>query len=836
MDAPTSGFRLWLSRLRRALGAFFGSRPAHLMALFALAVAQPLFDLLAKTPQFFAVRSLTAIDIWLFVGLMFLGIPLTLAALARLGGLFANSLENAIYAVWLALSGALLGQQLLKRLSALPDVAQPILALTLGALFAFAYVRRDELRQLLAILAPMTLAVPLLFVGALPSQLLGTRAATVAKSHAIDNPVPVVMVLFDELPITSLLDAEERVDARLFPSFARLAAQSTWFRHATAVASLTENAVPAILTGTYPREPRLPTLEDHPRNLFTLLGETYDLRVFEPRTQLCPHCPPFGSRPSAGGRRQRLMVDLGVIYLHLLLPEAWTGHLPPITADWQSFGRLEDKGRDVRELIAAIEPVEQPTLYFLHALLPHYPWIYLPSGKRYDPGRGHLDGLDDRTGRWINDEWAVVQAWQRHLLQLRFADRLLGTLLDRLEETGLFDRALLIVLADHGISFQSDGSSRLATPQTYHDVMAVPLFVKLPGQREGTIERNSVEVVDVLPTVAEVLDIDIEAALFDGRSLFSEDPERERKWIFNSREDHQWVQDPTMAGQLETLRRKTAFFGSVADPSALFRMGPFRDQLYGRPLADLTLSAPGEILAELDRGERLAEVDLRQEVLPVRVTGHLRSMPPGQRFPLALAVNGTVEALTLTRIESGWHGHFSFMVAEAALRQGRNEVALFRVQPTAKGPVLEPVRLVGSAGLTLERDDQGAVVGLVSPAGKSFALVSDRFAGQTLGVWVGDHRVEVVGRAWDKTRARAADWVAIFVDGRLLHSSSPNLTSSSLLSRYALPDLDRGGFAWFLESEEMEGEVRVFAGSDDGAAGELEFVKRLDRGSLVGGQ
>jgi len=251
-------------------------------------------------------------------------------------------------------------------------------------------------------------------------------------------------------------------------------------------------------------------------------------------------------------------------------------------------------------------------------------------------------------------------------------------------------------------------------------------------------------------------------------------------------------------------------------------------------LIDLTSSAPGELVAELDRDERLADVDLRQEILPVRVTGRLRSMPPNQRFPLALALNGTIEALTLTRVEPGWQGHFSFMVAEEALRQGRNEVALFRVEPTAEGPLLEPIRLLGGDQLTLERDARGEVVGVASP-GESFTLVPDRFAGQVLGVWVGDHRVEVVGRAWDETRGRAADWVAVFVDGRLLHSSSPDRTSSSLLSRYTLPELDRGGFVWFLESDEMEGEIRVFAGSDDGAAGELGFVERLNSGSLIGG-
>jgi hypothetical protein len=55
---------------------------------------------------------------------------------------------------------------------------------------------------------------------------------------------PVVMILFDEFPTTSLLDSSGQIDARLYPKFAKLAGQSTWYRNATAVSGLSTWAIP----------------------------------------------------------------------------------------------------------------------------------------------------------------------------------------------------------------------------------------------------------------------------------------------------------------------------------------------------------------------------------------------------------------------------------------------------------------------------------------------------------------------------------------------------------------------------------------------------------------
>ena len=96
-----------------------------------------------------------------------------------------------------------------------------------------------------------------------------------------------MLVIFDEFPVHSLMGADGRIDKRLYPNFARLAADATWYRNTASVDQDTPYAVPAILDGRLPRQDRLPVAADHPQNIFSLFGTRYELHVREDATALC---------------------------------------------------------------------------------------------------------------------------------------------------------------------------------------------------------------------------------------------------------------------------------------------------------------------------------------------------------------------------------------------------------------------------------------------------------------------------------------------------------------------------------------------------------------------
>ena len=112
-------------------------------------------------------------------------------------------------------------------------------------------------------------------------------------------------------------------------------------------------------------------------------------------------------------------------------------------------------------------------------------------GTRAGPaGEDPIWQINQPTG--FDDPDLSVHNHLRHLLQVGYTDHLVGQLLERLRRTGLLERALLVVTADHGYSFRVGVESRrLSASDNVEEIAPVPLFVKAPGQTEGTVDDAS---------------------------------------------------------------------------------------------------------------------------------------------------------------------------------------------------------------------------------------------------------------------------------------------------------------------------------------------------------
>ena len=158
-------------------------------------------------------------------------------------------------------------------------------------------------------------------------------------------------------------------------------------------------------------------------------------------------------------------------------------------------------------------------------LLPHVPWTYLPSGRAYD-NSDYFPGVS-KDGRMVGSDATRFSAYQRMLLQSRFVDQLLGELLQRLRTTGLLDKAVVVIVADHGASVRPNDFRRRITKGNSGEMAPVPLFVKAPGQREAATVKSYVRTTDVVPTIADLLGVRVPWKL-DGRSC-ARSPIRSRR-------------------------------------------------------------------------------------------------------------------------------------------------------------------------------------------------------------------------------------------------------------------------------------------------------------------
>ena len=511
-----------------------------LFSLFGLAVAQPLLGLLSDHPQFFvASQAAPAEIVFLALFLCFLA-PGCLALLSWGAAKWSRALWRCFHFATVATGSALLVLLFLKRFLDLCSGLWLLAAGLAGLLVAVVYWRLAALRLFFNFLFPAVFV----FLGAFVmsptiSPLLSKKASASAElpDVEIENPLPVVLVVFDELPLRSLLNQDGEIDSARFPNFAALARESTWYSRASVVATTTQFSIPSIVSGRFPDPAvdELPTYVYHPDSLFTLLGQQYNVRSFESVTSLCPQVVCAPEDLHFAPRFLATIVDVAILYLHILLPSRLADRVPAINQTWGNFVSFagldfalqKNPVEEFSRFIDTIRPDSQPTLHFLHSNLPHVPWIYLPSGKQYLPSR-----IDyDTPVAWGNELSLVALGWQRHFLQVLLADRLLGNLIRHLRTTGRYQRTLLIVVSDHGASFRPRSARRDLTAGNYPDIMSVPLLIKFPYQKTGRVSNQHAETIDIVPTVADVLGARIPWPV-DGKSLLDDSgPDRYRRVV-----------------------------------------------------------------------------------------------------------------------------------------------------------------------------------------------------------------------------------------------------------------------------------------------------------------
>jgi Sulfatase len=791
--------------MRRELGRQF----LHLLVLWTFAVAEPLFDLLGRTPEFFVVRGSKPVDIVVFALVVALVPPALLVGLEALVALASAAAERALHLTLVATLAAVVAVQLVRKESHATLLVFAVSA-GLGVAFAAVYARARGVRMFVTVLAPVPLLFLVLFLARSPiAKLEGT-----AKALSIPQPPrdpPVVLLILDEFPVTSLMDARHRIDAVRFPNFGRLARASTWYRDATSVHEHTTEAVPAIMTGQNPRQGTLPLAKDHPDSVFTLLAKRYREDVFESVTQVCPEKICARRTESFSSRMRSLADDLQVVYGHLVLPKPLEDKLPSVSNTWQDFNRQSHGAagaagqnplivsntkqidvevgrmmwRDQRSVfdhwVDGIRTGRRPTLYVLHALMPHYPWRYLPNGKQYGSSLG-IDGLG--VDVWQDDPWLVEQGWQRHLFQVGFTDRLLGGLMTQLRRERIWDRALVIVVADHGVSFIPGEHRRSVDRANLPDIASIPLFVKYPGERRGRVSDKNAETVDIVPTIADVLGISLPYHA-DGISLRSPRTHPGKVEV-REREGGEIVAPAASVrtGKYATLTRQLALFGSGAWRK-VYDVGPHRE-LLGRAVSSLR-SVAGSATVSIDGESLFGAVDLRSALSPGHVTGRISGAK--SRLDLAIAVDGRIAAVTHT-FEVDGETHFGAFAPDAAFHQGANSVRVYAV----RGRTLERLR----GGVGAESSYALAGTTLRGPTGAPIRIVPGALVGRVEDWYFESGTVRFGGWAGDPVAKAIPDAVVVFGGGRFLYAGTTTVGRTGMFKLRPDGSLIKSGFVFEL--------------------------------------
>ena len=663
-------------------------RALELFALCGLAIAQPLYDTFGRAPDVFLAHGADRADLVLFAVLVLLVPPVVLWLVEVAVTAIDDRAGRLLHTVLVVGLASLAVLQFLKLTMDLTGRRLALAVAVAAVAIALVYLRVAVVRRWLAVMA----AAPLLFFGVF---VVASPAADALDPEDVEaatgvegNGTSVVMVIADELPMQALLDGDGAVDAELFPSLARLAGEGTWYRNTGTAATVTAVALPALLTGQDPENGLAPTAADHPENLFTLLGGSYDLEAIETTTSLCPRrlCdgPLVDADPTAatvarddglGG----LLDDAATTLRDLASFDPFVGPRPvplevveaPVEEGPAAPADLASPGfelADVRDFVASIEADEGPTVHLLHVQLPHAPYVFTPDGRVYQDRTSAASTLEI-AGRRSPVPYETALARQRLALQTSYVDGIVGQVLDRLDETGVADRAAVVVTSDHGVGLQPGEEKRPLTATepvaeaVYPDLLQVPLLVRAPGLAAGAVDDRNAATIDVLPTIAELVDVEVPWAV-DGRSLLGPPrPDDERTFVqvlprdaagdigfeIDGTRGPAAIGPPVTYDGAETFERALArnldadLFGGATGPHRAYHLVPSGD-LVGRPVDELEIGAGAAGRVELEPSD--------EAFAPLRVRGRVVGADEGP-LTVAVAVDGMVAAVVPTFASEG---------------------------------------------------------------------------------------------------------------------------------------------------------------------------------------
>ena len=513
---------------------------------------------------------------------------------------------------------------------------------------------------------------------------------------------PVVMIFFDEFPLRSLLRPDGSVNSALFPNFAWLSKNTNWFRNATGVSGFTPYAVPAMLRGKFPAKALPPVYDSYKDNILAELSGTYNVSAAETITALCPStiCKTSTKLVQKTGLAPTIK-DSGAALEHLVSPfpnksdpttefaDAGTATTASSAADQTAakctsteclFKNLGlDQPSRVKSFVNTLTPPPpntRPTFKFLHVLLPHGPWHYTESGRPYPypaVGPGHAD-----AGGWLDQAWPVQVNLAREMMQLSYADKLLGDVLNKLRAQNMLDKTLLVVTADHGEGFVPGEQARAMDAATAPDLSWVPMFLKMPGETTGRLDERNWTHVDLVATLADALHVKLPQAL-DGQSALKAPRTTTTKYWYNNPGKQLTIPDPVGDYQ-KVIKGYGGVLGNAKSAADLYKLGP-RPDLLGRQASAVAHGTNSSLTLSLNGSDKNAAKNVTAtSVVPTLIWGHLNGKSPG--INVAIVVNGVIAAVGPTYAEKGAPLSIEDLVPPKLWHNGTNTVTAYVVTGT----------------------------------------------------------------------------------------------------------------------------------------------------------
>ena len=601
-----------------------------------MAIAQPILDLYGKNPTVFSAAKLSSFEVALFVSIIVL-LPAVLATgVDRLTRFFGPKVNESARLWIIAGFSFLLGIAVARWVSVDGNVGAFGLGFVFASVLPIAYDKRKAVREWSRWLSILAVAVAVSAVLQLQPILFQSDGPT---SDAVvgNKDVSVLNIVFDEFPLYSLLSDDGTINSERYPGFAALANESTWYRNNVAESNFTHQAVPAILASAVPQQEGGPFLTQYPKNIFTLFAGKTSVGGIEPVTSLCPKSVCKGPDEVTAlfefSRFRNFMRDAGYVYGQRVLPPLLRRYVPSIEGTWGGFGAVANKFKEQFDLGAlsqvdamaigtqALVDDSEQRVQVVHALVPHAPWRITPD-NRVAPLSPSISTSNPESEDGVRD------TYQTFLYQVAAADNVIVDVMSQLKKSGKWDNTMLVVTADHGISFVPTLPQRhtdFTEKETVGDIYRIPTFIKYPKQTSGVVSDCAMSNLDLLPTIIETTGTKT-SWTFGGKSVAQSCPTNRVREVVSATGE-----TTVMSGGFEEVRNRLSYYSEMVS-----NKGPNRRvaaigssaELIGRPIASNVMNSEVATWKVNQKNNFKKVGDQRGAKVPSLVTGTISLSAP----------------------------------------------------------------------------------------------------------------------------------------------------------------------------------------------------------------
>ncbi len=161
-----------------------------------------------------------------------------------------------------------------------------------------------------------------------------------------------------------------------------------------------------------------------------------------------------------------------------------------------------------KQAVDLFKTQKQPFFSFIITLSSHHPFI-----------------IDPQHATLTLKEEDVDTKFGAYLQTIRYMDEAFGQFIQDLKAAGLYDNTVIALYGDHhGLNVGMDDNAEVMTnymgrPYDYDEMLRVPMLIHVPGSGVSRTVSTTGGQIDFLPTIANIMDIDIVQPYVLGQDL-----------------------------------------------------------------------------------------------------------------------------------------------------------------------------------------------------------------------------------------------------------------------------------------------------------------------------